>query len=681
MDVFGGSGSVLLGKPTQDSFEVYNDFDHNLVNLFHCMKERTMATIRELGFCNLNSRDDFNALKRFFELEEFDDKYFKEEQDLTRIILPMPEADELIELRTRLKDDYSVRRAAMFLKLLRYSYSSSCKSFAAQPFDISKLFQLIQQLETRMANVVVENQDFETLIRHYDRPDTFFYLDPPYLNTEDMYDVNFEWKDHVRLRDTLATIQGKFLLSYNDCAEIRDLYKGFHFFDYKRSHSMAQRYDAGKEFPELLVANYDMYERQHAKPSQLMLVYKAKSEKYAKIIAKTIILSGMEAVSFGQNAYFYDAAEGLLTATILLVAEFCAPKERHIVSVFKIIQELLAPAQVKGKNQFQMLMEKLPDDHKAKWFAGAALNTAEQSMNSVMSTALSRLNAFLDSELEQILCFDTEIDAEKFCNTKSAVFIVMPEEDNSKYFMVSLIIQQLYREILSVADEMGGKLKNRVIFYCDEFGTLPKIESAEMMFSASRSRRISMVPIIQSFAQLERNYGKEGAEIIIDNTQLTIFGGFAPNSESAQILSKAMGSRTVLSGSVSRGKNDPAQSLQMMERALMTPDELKSMTKGQFIVMKTGFYPMKVKLKLFFEWGITFGEQYIVPEQGNRMVKYANRLELLDKILNRYHAQEDIECNESEDAHHLLTEDVEYQYESHHASSKNPVKTQKDGGL
>lgn len=78
-----------------------------------------------------------------------------------------------------------------------------------------------------------------------------------------------------------------------------------------------------------------------------MLVYKAKAEKYAKIIAKTIILSGMDAASFGQNAYFYDAAEGLLSATILLVAEFCEPEERHIVSVFKIIQELLAPA--KGK--------------------------------------------------------------------------------------------------------------------------------------------------------------------------------------------------------------------------------------------------------------------------------------------------------------------------------------------
>ena len=369
------------------------------------------------------------------------------------------------------------------------------------------------------------------------------------------------------------------------------------------------------------------------------LVYKAKAEKYAKIISKTIILSGMDAASFGQNAYFYDAAEGLLTATILLVAEFCEPEKRHIVSVFKIIQELLAPSNHKGKNQFQQLMEMLPNDHKAKWFAGAALNTAEQSMASVMSTALSRLNSFLDSELEQLLCFDTEIDAEKFCNEKSAIFVIMPEENPNTFFMISLIIQQLYREILAIADEQGGKLKNRCVFFCDEFGTLPKIESAEMMFSASRSRRLQIVPIIQSFAQLDKNYGKEGAEIIVDNTQLTLFGGFAPNSSSAEILSKALGSRTVMSGSVSRSKNDPSQSLQMIERPLMTPDELKSMPKGQFVVMKTGVHPMRVKLKLFYKWGIKFNDDkpYTVADNGNREVKYADKKDIIDGIVQKYH--------------------------------------------
>ncbi|MFA7075233.1 MAG: type IV secretory system conjugative DNA transfer family protein [Candidatus Izemoplasmatales bacterium] len=188
---------------------------------------------------------------------------------------------------------------------------------------------------------------------------------------------------------------------------------------------------------------------------------KAKAEKYAKITAKTIVSADGDNASYGQNAFFYDAAEGLLTAAILLIAEFAPKEQRHIVSVFKLIQDLLAPSGVKGKNQFQLLMERLPSEHKAKWFAGAALNTGDQAMQSVMSTALSRLNSFLDSELEQILCFDTAIDAEKFCNEKSAVFVIMPEEDPNKFFMISLIIQQLYREILSVADANGGKQEPR----------------------------------------------------------------------------------------------------------------------------------------------------------------------------------------------------------------------------
>ena len=372
------------------------------------------------------------------------------------------------------------------------------------------------------------------------------------------------------------------------------------------------------------------------------LAYKARAEKYAKITAKTIINSGgFDTASAGQNAFFYDAAEGLLTSVILLIAEYCEPKQRHIVSVFKLIQDLLAPSGVKGRTLFQILLAHLPDEHKTKWFAGAALNTAEQAMQSVLSTALSRLNAFLDSELEQVLCFDTAIDAEKFCTEKSAVFLVMPEEDNTKYFIISLIVQQLYREILSVADEYGGKLPNRVMMFLDEIGTIPKIESAEMMFSASRSRRVSIVAIIQSFAQLEKNYGKEGASIIIDNCQDTVFGGFAPNSESAQILSKALGNQTVMSGSISRGKNDPSQSLQMIERPLMTPDELKSMPKGRFIVTKTGAYPMRTRLKLFLEWGITFGKPYEIAEQSARKVEYANRHSLEEEIIRRNAVCED----------------------------------------
>ncbi len=388
---------------------------------------------------------------------------------------------------------------------------------------------------------------------------------------------------------------------------------------------------------------------------------KAKAEKYAKITAKTIINIGGGDGNYGQNAYFYDAAEGLISSVILLLAEFGEKNERHIVSVFKLIQDLLAKYQPSPKAKPQMyftkLMEKLPSEHKAKWLAGAALNSADQAMLSVMSTALSRLNSFLDSEMEQLLCFGTAIDAERFCSEKSAIFIILPEEDQSKYFMVSLLIQQLYREILVIADENGGTLPNRVMFYCDEFGTFPKIEGAEAMFSAGRSRKISIVAIIQSFAQLEQNYGKQGMEIITDNTQLTVFGGFAPNSQSAEVLSKALGEQTVLSGSVSHGR-EQSKSLQMIGRPLMTVDELKSMPKGQFIVMKTGTHPMISKLKLYFKWGIQFGEPYLLPDKGARTVSYMERDELIRAIEIKYPQKKGFVPVEEEYTEEVFTEET-----------------------
>jgi type IV secretion system protein VirD4 len=376
------------------------------------------------------------------------------------------------------------------------------------------------------------------------------------------------------------------------------------------------------------------------------IALKAKAEKYAKITAKTIVSSSGGTSNYGQNAFFYDAAEGLLTSVILLLAEYVTPSgggadKRHIISAFKLIQDLLAPSGLRGRSRFQLLLEKLPPEHKARMFAGAALNSVEQAMQSVISTALSRLNAFLDSEMEQILCFDTAIDAERFCREKSAIFVILPEEDTTKYFMVSLMLQSLYREILTVADEYGGRLPNRVAFFLDEIGTIPPIDSLELMFSASRSRRITLVPILQSITgQLVKNYGKEGAEIIVDNVQDVIFGGFAPSSQTAPEMSKALGSYTALSGSVSRGKRDPSQSLQMIERPLMTSDELKTLKKGEFVVMKTGARPMRTQLRLFLDWGIRFGEPFVMPERASRTVEYAGREELENAIVRRQSAPE-----------------------------------------
>ena len=113
-------------------------------------------------------------------------------------------------------------------KRQRQSYASALTSFGNQPHDLWADFPLIEQAHRRLARVVIENKDFEKLIRHYDRPESLFYCDPPYHCTEGYYsnigEDGFTEKDHIRLRDALMSIQGKFLLSYNDDPFVRELY-------------------------------------------------------------------------------------------------------------------------------------------------------------------------------------------------------------------------------------------------------------------------------------------------------------------------------------------------------------------------------------------------------------------------------------------------------------------------
>lgn len=388
------------------------------------------------------------------------------------------------------------------------------------------------------------------------------------------------------------------------------------------------------------------------------ITYKARAERYAKITAKTIVrMEGFD--GGGQNAYFYDAAEGLIASTILLVAEFCGYGERHIVSVFKIVQELLQTKtqpstqsdkanNVKPKNEYQRLIELLPAEHKARWLAGAALNTAESSMHSVMSTAMSRLLSFIDSELEQILCFDSDVDAEQFCNGHTAVFIVFPEEDATKHFLVSLFVSQLYNESLVVANQDGkNKLDKRVYFYLDEFGTLPKFDNAEQMFTAGKSRNILLFPMIQSMEQLHKNYGREGGEIIIDCCTNALFGGFTPLSKGAEDVSRALGNQTVMSGSTSRSgsfeRDSSTKSLQMIQKPLMTAEQIRTMPENQWILTKTRTHPLKTVLKRFDEWGIKLDTPFAMPENATRTVRYASREELKAAVLARFPHKERME--------------------------------------
>ena len=270
-------------------FEVYNDFNSDLVNMFRCVKEKPLSFFKALGLFPLNSREEFKLLLQFMQGAEPDFSMIKDEMEVATTEFTGDERDKLIECLEGRAKIYDVERAAAFIKLHKYSYGGGGRSFGGQPLNLASTLELVYAIHKRLQNVVIENKDFEPLIKTTDRIDSFFYLDPPYYSTENMYPGGFGKDDHKRLRDLLRTIKGKFLLSYNDCPEIRELYKGYEIFDFTRTHSMAQRYEAGKEYKELLIANYDFYERVMNEPRQLNLFDEAEKFDYMKILKECII--------------------------------------------------------------------------------------------------------------------------------------------------------------------------------------------------------------------------------------------------------------------------------------------------------------------------------------------------------------------------------------------------------
>jgi hypothetical protein len=162
VDVFGGSGTVLLSRPLKKGcVEIYNDYNSNLTNLFYCIKNRPLALLKELAFLPLNSRDGFNVLLKFFKKEEFTDEYLEENLELAKVHLAPPEYEQVRGLLLERASLGDVTRAANYYRLIRYSYNSNTTAFAGRACDIRQFFHLIWDCSRRFARVVVENKDLE----------------------------------------------------------------------------------------------------------------------------------------------------------------------------------------------------------------------------------------------------------------------------------------------------------------------------------------------------------------------------------------------------------------------------------------------------------------------------------------------------------------------------------------
>lgn len=221
IEVFGGAGWVLFAKDRHAKLEVYNDADGHLVNLYRCIKHHCSEFQRELEFV-LNSRELF--------------------------------FDSLQQLNTRGMTD--IQRAARYYTVIRTSYGADRRTFGMRGRNISKMMEALPEIQERLSCVVIENRDFEAIIKAYDRSNALFYLDPPYYGAEKHYDHGFAEADHIRLHASLNDIRGRFVLSYNDSDFVRMLYEGYRIKAVERLNNLTAKHTAGEKYGELIIRNY-----------------------------------------------------------------------------------------------------------------------------------------------------------------------------------------------------------------------------------------------------------------------------------------------------------------------------------------------------------------------------------------------------------------------------------------
>lgn len=223
IEVFGGAGWVLFYKDKHANLEVFNDCNSELVNLYRCIKYHIEELKRELSWI-LNSREMFNDFLEQYNIRGMTD----------------------------------IQRAARYFILVKTSYGAKVDSYGCNSKNLEKSIDYLENIRSRLNKVVVENKDFENLIEVYDKSGALFYLDPPYYGTEHYYkEVSFSKEDHLRLKTVVDKIKGKFILSYNDCEEIRDIYKDYHIEEVVRNINLKNRYEnKSHKYCELIIRNY-----------------------------------------------------------------------------------------------------------------------------------------------------------------------------------------------------------------------------------------------------------------------------------------------------------------------------------------------------------------------------------------------------------------------------------------
>ncbi len=288
-------------------------------------------------------------------------------------------------------------------------------------------------------------------------------------------------------------------------------------------------------------------------------------------------------------------------ASVIAAAIMCVvydnkntPEFRNLTNVYYFLF-MMNKKDDKGVSKLDKYMETLPETHPAVGLLGISEVAPKRTAGSFYTSALTTLRLFISPNIYN-MTKTSDFRLKDIADEKVAIFFIMPDEKTTYYPITSLMITQMYQELISVAFKNGGVLKRRWNFDVDEFGNFVKIPIMPNMVSASLARGIRLNLFIQSYAQLDKIYGKEDAATIKDNCEIKIYLQSGDN-ETKKLVSNELDKYTVSTRTSSLSKNTgsssygSSESTNLSGRNLLTPDELGRIKRPYHLVL-SNTYPL-----------------------------------------------------------------------------------------
>lgn len=317
----------------------------------------------------------------------------------------------------------------------------------------------------------------------------------------------------------------------------------------------------------------------------------------AKIISKKDEVGGKK----GSDPFWDQTSEALLKALMYYVL-LNRPKEEHSLA------SCLALVRLGGENEGEDLMNlfmELPFDNPARRAFETIRLGSEKTFSNILVSLAAKLEAF-DSEEIAALTSTNTIEFEDLAKRKSVVYFITPESHSTYDFLMNIFFSQLFQRLYEFGDKNGGSLPVPMFLILDEFANIGRIPNFERILSTCRSKKLHISIILQSIDQLMEIYDEKVTENIMANCSTHLFLG-SNAQKTLETFSKQLGEKTITRDSVSRSTDKDSHtsghsySDQIMGRALMTPDELRRMSKDECIILIQGMRPIKAKKYWYFK--------------------------------------------------------------------------------